>query len=179
MSKTNLAKLILFLVIVGVVLYFALRLRTPHPVVVGDSAPRFILPSLSRGTIGLSDFRGQVIVLNFWATWCPPCIEETPSLENFAVEMREKGVTVIGVSVDEDRTAVQKFVERFRVSYPIALDSNQTVATRYGTFKFPETYIIDRNGKVVEKVIGAINWQDPRMLSFIQDLARGLTRQGK
>ena len=81
------------------------------------------------------------------------------------------GVTVIGVSVDQDRAALEKFVSDYHMSYPIGLDPDRTLAARYGTFQFPETYIIDRNGRVAEKIIGAIDWQDPRILSFVETLA--------
>ena len=177
MSKTNLAKLFLLVVIVGLALSFALLHRESPGVAIGEAAPDFTLSTLTPGSVLLRNYRRQVVVLNFWATWCPPCVEETPSLENFAEQMRDQGVTVIGISVDQDRMAVQKFVERFHISYLIALDSDQGVANRYGTSKFPETYILDRDGRVAEKLIGAIDWQDPRIVSFVQELTRGHSRR--
>lgn len=176
MSKANLVKLLLLALVVVGALIFALRQRDPRPVSVSDAAPDFRLSSLEQGSISLSDYRGRIVLVNFWATWCPPCVEETPGLEKFAEQMRGQGVTVIGVSVDEDTDALKKFVSQYHLSYPIALDFDRAVANRYGTFKFPETYILDRDGRVAEKIIGPSDWQDPRMISFVQNLIQGNTR---
>jgi cytochrome c biogenesis protein CcmG, thiol:disulfide interchange protein DsbE len=145
--------------------------RSQRPVVVGEPAPDFTLPSLAEDSIALSDYRRQVVVLNFWATWCPPCVEETPSLEKFSAEMRKLHVAVIGVSVDQDEATLKKFAADYHLSFPIGRDPNQVLASRYGTSKFPETYILDRHGRVAEKIIGAIDWQDPRIVSFVQTLS--------
>jgi peroxiredoxin len=172
MSKKNAIQILVLLLILGGVAILALRLRQPHPVAIGESAPEFTLPSLTQGSFSLHDFRRQVVVLNFWATWCPPCVEETPGLEEFAEKMRAQGVTVIGISVDQDTAALQIFAAEQRLSFPILRDPNQAVANRYGTFKFPETYIIDQDGRVAEKLIGAVDWQDPRIAAFVRELAR-------
>ena len=179
MSKSNLIKVLVIAALAGGALFFALRQRRPKPVAIGDAAPSFSLPGLDSGPIALRDYHRKVVILNFWATWCPPCVEETPSLVKFAEEMRGKNVQVIGVSVDQNRNAVDKFAEDFHVPYPIALDPDQTVSSRYGTFKFPETYILDRNGRVADKIIGAANWDDPRMRTFVEGLAGSSTHQGK
>jgi cytochrome c biogenesis protein CcmG, thiol:disulfide interchange protein DsbE len=172
MSKSNLGKLILLAVVIVGAILFAQSLRGPKPVEDGQSAPDFSLPALNSGTVSLAKYRGQVILVNFWATWCPPCVEETPGLVKFAEEMRPQGVTVIGVSVDEDSGALDKFVKEHNIPYPIARDADKVIASRYGTFKFPETYIIDRDGRVAEKIIGAIDWTDPRIATFVQNLAQ-------
>jgi peroxiredoxin len=118
------------------------------------------------------------VVLNFWATWCPPCVEETLGLVKFAEQMHAQGVTVIGVSVDQDTAALQTFAAQQHLSFLIGRDPDQSVANRYGTFKFPETYIIDQDGKVAEKLIGAVDWQDPRIITFVQELAHKTGGQG-
>jgi peroxiredoxin len=138
---------------------------------VGDEAPAFTLPDLKGNSISLADFRGCVVVLNFWATWCPPCVEEMPSLRRFADEMQPFGVAVLGVSVDHDPEALRKFVADFRLSFPIARDTGQAVASRYGTSKFPETYVIDTEGRIAEKLIGAVNWQDSAIVNRVRRLA--------
>jgi peroxiredoxin len=171
MSKSNAVKVLVLLLILGVAVFLALRLRQPRPVDIGERAPDFTLAALTQGPLSLHDFGRRVVVLNFWATWCPPCVEETPSLEKFAEQMRLQSVTVIGVSVDQDLTALQTFVAQQHLSFPILRDPDQSVAHHYGTFKFPETYIIDQDGKVAEKLIGAVDWQDPRLLAFVQELA--------
>jgi len=172
MSKTNALKILALLLILGGAAIFALRLRQPRPVDVGERAPDFTLPALNRGSLSLHDFSRQVVVLNFWATWCPPCVEETPGLEKFAEQMRSQGVAVMGVSVDQDVVALQTFAAQQHLSFPIGRDPDQSVANRYGTFQFPETYIIDQDGRVAEKLIGPVDWQDPRIITFVQDLAR-------
>ncbi len=171
MSKTNVVKILALVVILGGAILLAVHLRSPHAVEIGESAPDFTLPALSQGNLSLHDFGKHVVVLNFWATWCPPCVEETPSLEKFAEEMQHQGVTVMGVSVDQDTQALESFRAAQHVSFPILRDPDQALANRYGTFKFPETYIIDNQGRVAEKLIGAVDWQDPRIVSFVQELA--------
>jgi len=171
MSKITLAKWI----VVGIaglgVVWLILHPRAHGPVTTGELAPAFTLPQSPSGKLSLAEFQGQVVVLNFWATWCPPCVEETPSLEQFASEMKSDGVTVIGVSVDQDGQALGQFVKNYHLTYPVARDPNAALAHRYGTFKFPETYIISRDGHVAEKIIGATNWTDPRMITFVKSLA--------
>jgi peroxiredoxin len=175
MSKTKAVKILVLLLIVGGAIFLAWRLRQPRPVDIGERAPDFTLPALTQGPLSLHDFGRQVVVLNFWATWCPPCVEETPGLEKFAEQMRHQGVTVMGVSVDQDGAALQAFVAEQHLSFPILRDPNQSVANRYGTFKFPESYIIDQDGRVAEKLIGPVDWQDPRIITFVQELARNGT----
>lgn len=179
MSKT--ARLVIVVLFVGGALAFYLGYRRNEsgPVQVGQSAPDFSIPRLDRGSLALANYQKQVVVLNFWATWCPPCVEETPSLEKFAAETKPLGVTVIGVSVDDDAEVLKKFVTDYRITYPVAWDPQQELAARYGTFKFPETYIIDRNGRVAEKIIGPVDWQDPRIISFVKSLTPGAARQAE
>jgi peroxiredoxin len=172
MSKKNAVKILVLLLILGGAAFLALRLRQPHAVDIGERAPDFTLPALTQGSLSLHDFGRHVVVLNFWATWCPPCVEETPSLEKFAEQMRLQGVTVLSVSVDEDVGALQTFAAQQHLSFLIARNPDRSVANRYGTFQFPETYIIDQEGRVAEKVIGPVDWQDPRLITFVQELAR-------
>ena len=182
-------KLLIYFVpalIVALVAWLSVRSHAPHPVALGESVPNFRLPLASNtpaGTAGssaqLSDYRGRVLVLNFWAPWCPPCVEEAPSLEDFAAKVRPMGVEVLGASEchdcevadEEDANALGAFITKFRISYPIAHDRSRSLATRYGTLQFPETYIIDRKGRLAEKIIGATDWDDPRMLAFVRELA--------
>ena len=172
MSKTNLGKFAFLILFLAGALFFALHQRPRRMVGPGDQAPDFTLPALSGGSIALHDFRQQVVVVNFWATWCPPCIDETPSLKMFAEQTRTSGVVVIGVSEDHDRAALERFVTDFHISYPIAHDLDQAVAARYGTFKYPESYIIGGDGRIARKIVGEIDWQNPHLLSAVQALTR-------
>ncbi|MGO8819233.1 MAG: TlpA family protein disulfide reductase [Terriglobia bacterium] len=173
MSKTNAVKIAILVVILGGATFLALRERQARPLAIGDSALDFSVPAVPSGVLDLKAYHGQIIVLNLWATWCPPCVEETPSLEEFAEKMRDQGVTVVSVSVDEDLNALQDFIQKYHLSYPVGRDPDRALAARYGTVQFPETYIFDHRGLLAEKVVGPTDWADPRIQSFVLNLAHG------
>ena len=137
---------------------------------VGDSAPDFSVTADNGRTVSLNSFGGKVLVLNFWATWCAPCIEELPSLDRFQREFASSGVVVLGVSVDKDEKAYKRFLSRVNVAFLTTRDPDNKINAEYGTFKFPETYIINRDGKVVEKIISATNWTDDKMMNYVKSL---------
>jgi peroxiredoxin len=141
-------------------------------VAVGDAAPAFRLTAETGQPVDLNDFRGRFLVLNFWATWCPPCVEEMPSLNQFHKQFAGRGVIVLGVSVDRDREAYQRFLERAGVEFLTVRDPERKVSRLYGTFKYPETYFIDPQGKVVQKIIGKADWTDPRMFDYMNQLLK-------
>lgn len=160
--------------LVGAVAWVAFRPHAARPVAVGEAVPDFSLPRSSGpggSLVRLGDYRGRVLVLNFWATWCPPCVAETPSLEDFAAKVQPWGVEVVGVSVDENPAALAAFVSKYNLTYTIVRDPSRASPLRYGTLQFPETYIIDRHGRLAEKIISNTDWTDPRMLSFVRALA--------
>jgi cytochrome c biogenesis protein CcmG, thiol:disulfide interchange protein DsbE len=130
------------------------------------AAPDFTVRDSDR-TVTLSNFKGQVVVLNFWATWCPPCIEEMPSLVQMQALMKPKGVTVLAVSVDVDENNYHRFLRDHNVNLLSVRDADQKSNELYGTFKFPETYIVDRKGVVRRKFIGAVDWTDPEVIDFL------------
>ena len=140
-----------------------------RPPRIGSSAPEISVQDSDR-SVKLSDYRGQVVVLNFWATWCPPCVEEMPSLVEMQRRMKTKGVTVIGVSVDVDQSAYNRFLKDHNVNLLTVRDPGQKSSNLYGTFKFPETYIIDRNGVMRRKFIGAVDWTEPEVTDFLGKL---------
>ncbi len=137
---------------------------------VGDRAPHFSIRTDGGLTVSQSDFGGKVLVLNFWATWCPPCIEELPSLSAMYERLKSEGVVVLGVSVDEDEAAYRGFVENHRITFLTARDPDASISDRYGTYRYPETYIIGSNGKVVQKIVGPTTWDDERMISYLRSL---------
>jgi cytochrome c biogenesis protein CcmG/thiol:disulfide interchange protein DsbE len=139
-------------------------------VVAGDKAPGFSIATDAGRTVTLSDFGGKLLVLNFWATWCPPCIEEIPSLDQFQKQFADKGVVVLGVSVDQNPGAYRNFLSRAKVAFQTARDPESKISSEYGTFKYPETYIINRDGRVVEKVIGPANWTDEAIVTRVKAL---------
>jgi thiol-disulfide isomerase/thioredoxin len=111
-----------------------------------------------------------VVVLNFWATWCPPCVDEMPSLVQMQQKMKDKGIEVLAVSVDADQSAYDKFVKSYAVNLRTVRDPDQKSNNLYGTFKFPETYIIDRQGILRRKFIGPIDWGTPEIVDYLAKL---------
>ncbi len=136
----------------------------------GDKAPEFTITADNGRKVTLNDFGGKVLVLNFWATWCPPCIEEMPSLNQMAARFKGTGLVVLGVSVDKDASAYKQFLSKMNPAFLTARDPDQKINQEYGTVQYPETYIIDSHGKVVEKLIAAQNWMDQGILSRVQSL---------
>ena len=140
-----------------------------RPPRIGSTAPDFIVQDADR-KVELRDYRGKIVVLNFWATWCPPCVEEMPSLVQLQQRFKNKGVTVVGVSVDADGDAYHKFLKDHGIDFLTVRDADQKSNNLYGTFKFPETYIIDRNGVLRRKFIGAVDWSQPEIVDFLNKL---------
>ena len=140
-----------------------------RPPRIGSNAPEFTVQD-AQNTITLSQYRGQVVVLNFWATWCAPCVEELPSLVEMQRRLKAKGVTVLAVSVDVDDDAYRQFVKDHNVSLLTVRDPDQKSNSLYGTSKFPETYVIDRNGVTRRKFIGAVDWTEPEITDFLSKL---------
>ncbi|HZR55227.1 MAG TPA: TlpA disulfide reductase family protein [Terriglobales bacterium] len=143
--------------------------RGSKPARIGTLAPDFTVQDSDR-KITLSDYRGQIVVLNFWATWCPPCIEELPSLETLQQRMKDKGVKVLAISIDDDDNAYHQFLKDNKVDLLSARDASKKSNNLYGTFKFPETYIIDQKGIVRRKFIGAVNWNQAEIVDFLSKL---------
>ncbi|HLZ42382.1 MAG TPA: TlpA disulfide reductase family protein [Candidatus Sulfotelmatobacter sp.] len=140
--------------------------RPPH---VGSAAKDFSVQDSDR-KVSLDQFRGQVVVLNFWATWCPPCVEELPSLMTMQEQLRGKGIVVLGVSIDVDQDAYHRFLRQHGINFLTVRDPEQKVAGIYGTSGWPETYIIDRQGVMRRKFIGAVDWNTPEVLQFLSKL---------
>ena len=140
-----------------------------RPPRIGSSAPDFTVAD-AQTKITLSQLRGQVVVLNFWATWCAPCVEEVPSLVEMQRRLKPKGVTVLAVSVDVDDNAYRQFVRNHNVTLLTVRDPDQKSSALYGTHLFPETYVIDRNGVMRRKFIGAVDWTEPEITDFLSKL---------
>jgi cytochrome c biogenesis protein CcmG, thiol:disulfide interchange protein DsbE len=134
----------------------------------GDKAPGFAVTTENGNKITPSDFGGKLLVLNFWATWCPPCVEETPSLSEFAKIYGKDGIVVVAVSVDKSDAAYRRFLAQVRPGFQTARDPDADVPARFGTFKWPETYVIDQSGRVRQKYISNRNWMDPAVVNEIR-----------
>ena len=162
MSRQRLFLAAIGLLSVGLVaaVYPTLQTRVVNP---GDTAPSFSVKTDRGRTMTASDFGGRVLVLNFWATWCKGCLEEFAGLNQFAADTAKDGVVVLGVSVDQNEQLYKRFLASTQPSFETSRDPEADISANYGTFLFPETYVIDKSGKVVKKIIGAIeNWDDLR-----------------
>ena len=149
------------------VLYVSLH---DNAVKAGDKAPDFSIKADNGRTVTAHDFGGKLLILNFWATWCPPCVQEVPSLNQLQAQLGSKGLVVLGVSEDKDPQAYKAFLDRFHVTYMTARDPSVTIKPKYGTVQIPESYLIDTNGRVVEKIVGEANWSSAQMLEHVQSL---------
>ena len=160
--------------LLGFVTFFMLFFwRPPGPnrvLALGDEAPDFSLRHDDGQVVALADFRGKIVVVNFWATWCPPCIEEMPSLNRLSEKYADRGVAVVAISVDEDREAYREFLAKNQIHFLTLRDSSRRTSEQYGTYKLPESYILNREGRLLNKIIGAANWSSPSMLSYFDGL---------
>jgi peroxiredoxin len=143
--------------------------RGSRPPRIGTAAPDFTVQDADR-TVTLRDLHGKVVVLNFWATWCAPCVEEMPSLVQLQQRFKDKGISVVGVSIDVDGDAYRKFLKDYKIDFVTVRDPDQKTSSLYGTFKWPETYIIDRDGIVRRKFIGPVEWSQPEIVDFLSKL---------
>ena len=141
--------------------------RGDHPARIGSMAPQFIATDGTR-TVDISKLRGHIVVLNLWATWCAPCIEELPSL----LEMQRllPQVTVVAVSMDEDADTYRRFLTDNHVNLVTLRDPTQRVNHLYGTVQIPETYVIDRKGILRRKFVSAQNWTSPEIINYLNHL---------
>jgi cytochrome c biogenesis protein CcmG, thiol:disulfide interchange protein DsbE len=148
--------------------------REGEPSVHGRQAEDFAF-TINGKPMHLSDLRGHVVVLNFWASWCQPCVEEAASLNTLQQRISSLGGTVLGIDPDvngENEAAYQKFLKDNGIVYPTYLDTSQQIAASYGTIMYPETYIISPDGKLDRKIVGAQDWSSPEMVSYIASLVQ-------
>ena len=137
---------------------------------VGDHAPEVQLPTVDGKMVNLADYRGKVVLVHFWATWCPPCVEEVPTLERFYQQVFGTDIEVLAISVDDNVDVLKTFLGKNKVHFPVLRDPGSTTAGRYGTVKFPETYLVGRDGVVRYKVIGPLDWSLPANVNTVRSL---------
>jgi cytochrome c biogenesis protein CcmG, thiol:disulfide interchange protein DsbE len=167
---TRIFSVVALVVAVGVVVLFAApSYRQGETSIAGRSAKDFAL-ELNGRAAHLSDLRGRVVVLVFWASWCPPCVEEIDSLNALHKMIASKGGTVLGISVDEDPAAYQKFLRDHNVPFPNYRDASKEIAQTYGTAMYPETYIIGPDGRILRKIVAQQEWNGPVLAGYIESL---------
>jgi cytochrome c biogenesis protein CcmG, thiol:disulfide interchange protein DsbE len=152
----------------------ALQRRSP------SLAPDFAVPDLSGQAVRLSGLRGKVVLLNLWTTWCPPCREEMPSMEKLYQRLRDRGFVLLAVSQDEGgKEAVEPFVRDLGLTFPVLVDPEHQVGDRYQVWGYPESFIIDREGRVVERVIGPRDWTLPEQVAALERLLETQVEQAR
>jgi peroxiredoxin len=147
------------------------------PLSIETPAPDFTVKDSDR-SVTLSQLRGKIVVLNFWATWCPPCVEEMPSLVQLQKRLQGKDVTVLAVSVDDDSDAYHKFLKDHGIDLLTVREGGarsdtgvtSPVSNMYGTYKIPESYIIDRNGTIRRKFVGSVDWSQTEIVEYLSRL---------
>lgn len=130
----------------------------------------FSLPLLSGGTQTLSGLKGKVVFLNFWATWCPPCQSEMPSMDSLYRRFRERGLEFLAVDIQEAQNSVEHFVSESKLSFPVALDESGRVSSIYGVRSIPTTFIIDRDGMIIATAMGGRNWDTSAVITAFETL---------
>lgn len=152
------------------------RADTPQPkshdtLTPGKVAPDFTLPDMEGKEITLSALRGQVVLVNFWATWCPPCRQEMPSMEELYQQLKPHGVELLAINIEANGPkVVADFLTDRSHSFPILFDQKAQVQHLYHVSRFPETFIVDRNGNIAEHVVGAIDWMQPDVVNYLRSL---------
>jgi peroxiredoxin len=144
---------------------------TRDPIEPGRPAPAFALPVLGGETsLSLESQRGKVVLLNFWATWCKPCEDEMPAMETLYRALGSQDFELIAISVDDDRQAVEEFTSRVGLTFPVLLDPEKRVSDAYQSYRFPESYLIDREGVLIARYIGPRQWDAPAYVDRIRRL---------
>jgi thiol-disulfide isomerase/thioredoxin len=131
--------------------------------------PDFSLQDLDGKTVTLKEFRGKVVFVNFWATWCPPCRDEMPAMQKLYKENRDKGLVMLAINFMETPNTIRPFVNEYKLTFPILLDSG-TVMVSYGVLGLPATYLIDRQGKAAARALGARDWTNQESSRIIRKL---------
>lgn len=170
--KTDRLLGLLLCLLVGALVYAIYAGIHERVVVEGDTAPGFAITADNGRSVSIPHFEGRLLVLNFWASWCAPCVEETPSLSRLAQRYADKGVVVLGVSVDQNEASYRTFLRKYQPAFLTARERN--LHEEFGTFMYPETYIIAADGKVLRKIAEGADWMDPNMIRYFDSLLDSL-----
>lgn len=156
----------LFILAIIVLAVFTYNQLTP-PFAKGDAVPEFALNDLNGNLIQLSSFKGAPVLVHFWATWCSQCVHEMPALNNFAVGHPD--IKILAVNEDEGgKDAISAFFRDENVFFVVLLDGDSLIADKYKSYKVPETYLLDTDGRFVYRFVGAVSWDDPVIYEFIR-----------
>jgi peroxiredoxin len=133
-----------------------------------NPAPDFSASLLNGTRVRLNSFTGKAVFLNFWATWCPPCREEMPSMEALYQRFLDRDIEFLAVDIQEDRNTVSAFMRKFELTFPALLDGTGRISNQYGIRSIPTTFIIDRDGNIIASVIGGRDWNTPEVVAALE-----------
>lgn len=169
-------KAVVAAVVIAVVVVAAVMLiygkKSYEPIVAGSTVIDFTLPDMNGRQVSLKDYRGKVVFLNFWATWCKPCEDELPSMQQLHQALKGQPFEILAVSIDSDAEPVKKFISAYGLTFTVLHDRNGKTKERYKTTGVPETFIIDQNGVVAEKVMGPRNWALSSSIASVVELLK-------
>ncbi len=146
----------------------------PRVVAVGSVAPDFTLENMQGEKVNLSQYRGKVVIVNFWATWCPPCRTEMPSMEVLHETFKDDGLVLLAINVEQSGAkVVSEFLKESPYSFPILLDEQNQTQNSYTVFQYPSSFIVDREGIVVKKLVGAVHWMGGDIYNLLHFMLKG------
>jgi len=166
----TLAALVLFASFQVLAFKQGLRILEPR-----ERAPSLELSGLQGKHHSLADHAGEVVIVNFWSTWCKPCKEEMPAMERMLNRLRERGVTLLAVAVGDSREAVERYQAAHRLGFPVLIDEGQDASEHWDVIAVPTTYVVDRNGRIALRVLGEYDWGAPDLIARIRALTRETT----
>ena len=167
----------LLVAVIALAVLFLLKQNNSYlkfsPLETGRPAPNFTLPGLDGKMVSLSNYQGHVVLVNIWATWCPPCVDEMPSMERLYQELKDENFEIVAISIDAmGAEAVAPFMEKNKLNFAALLDPEGTIKSVYQITGVPESFIVNKKGILVEKIIGPRNWADPAAVRYLRDLIR-------
>ena len=158
-------------VIIALVLSLAACTKQQPPAREGNAAPDFTLKDMAGNDVHLKDLQGKVVLVNFWATWCPPCRGEIPSMMKLNAAMAGKPFQMLAISIDEGgKAAVEEYFKQSGTNLPALLDTDKKISKLYGTTGVPETFVVDKKGVILKKVVGAMEWSDPQVIQALNEM---------
>ena len=138
----------------------------------GKPLPDFSLMDLKGEKHSLSDYKGKVVLLNFWATWCPPCVKEMPSMQRLQDKYQSKDFEILAVNMGEDSTTIEIFLQKMTLNFPILLDSDGAILKQWKIFAFPTTFLVDREGNIAYALFGGLEWDSPEAVAVVDELMK-------
>lgn len=149
--------------------FFTLGIKTISPPI---KSPEFELKNIAGDTVTFSSFKGKVVILNFWAHWCAPCVQEMPSINSLYEKTRNMDIEVITINLGESQDIVEKYISENKFKFHSLLDKDKAVAANYGVRSIPSTYIINKNGDIIANKLGAMEWDTSEIINLLEEISK-------